>query len=388
MRSSLQSSLTCESQASSSPRLYGRPPNVAAEKPPLMSEEFMWPSDDMSQAPPPPPTIVPAPAEIPPPGYTYPQAVEYTCNETVDRRWTSGFVYTTVFTPSTKGLLRDRLLRTKTPPHVFPRLHEGKLVVDPIAGMIQMPGSIPFVQHTEGHPDEAVTMACSHSLASIRALYPSIADEVENLSLQLRDATFGTEGKDGEPPMIPIYAIPGLKRNDRSVDAKDLPPGSFDGSYNLASTKGEGEGAGVVMPAVQASTPQAAERISLVLQLLHSIQRLILPRSLSKFEYDVTEAHSELNNIVSFGGLEPNGTSCQMNVSSGGFDLAHFIGGHQGSWHTDIGDDWTRWTTVTMVLKLPEGMYAAFFGAARRLILWHRERSWGFLSCSMRSVCP
>ncbi|KAJ6563441.1 hypothetical protein DFH09DRAFT_1279006 [Mycena vulgaris] len=320
------------------PRLYGRPLHVVAEKPPLMSEEFMWSEDIMSKAPRPSATIVSAPAAIPPVGYVYPQAPEYTCNETVDRRWTSGFAYTTLFTPSTKGLLRSRLLQTKTPPNVVPHLYEGKIVVDPIAGMIQMPGSIPFVQHTEGNPDEAVTLACAHSLASIRALYPGIADEVENLSIQLRDATFGRESKDGQLPMIPIYAIPGLKRNDRSVDAKDLPPGSFDGSYNLASTKGEGEGAGV---------------------------RLILPRSLSKFEYDVTEAHSELNNVVSFGGLEPNGTSCQMNVSSGGFDLAHFIGGHQGSWHTDIGDDWTRWTTVTMILKLPEGSDPGAFCLAR-----------------------
>ncbi|KAJ7701592.1 hypothetical protein B0H17DRAFT_1128365 [Mycena rosella] len=352
--------------------------NSMPKKPPLMSEEFMWSDDIMSKAPRPLPTLVPAPAAVPPVGYTYPQAPEYTCNETVDRCWTSGFVYTTLFTPSTKGLLRSRLLQTKTPPNVIPRLHEGKIIVDPIAGMIQMPGSIPFVQHTKGNPDEAVTMACAHSLASIRVLYPGIADEVENLSIQLRDTTFGKEGKDGEPPMIPIYAIPGLKRNDRSVDPKKLPPGSFDGSYNLASTKGEGEGAGVVMPAVQASTPEASERIGLVLRLLHAIQRLILPRSLSKFEYDVTEAHSELNNIISFGGLEPNGTSCQMNMSSGGFDLAHFIGEHQGSWHTDIGDDWTRWTTVTMILKLPEatGSDPGAFCLARCGLYVHEADSW------------
>ncbi|KAK7021470.1 hypothetical protein R3P38DRAFT_2527025, partial [Favolaschia claudopus] len=57
----------------------------------------------------------------------------------------------------------------------------------------------------------------------------------------------------------------------------------------------------------------------------------------------------------SFGGLLPGCTSCQMNVSSDGFDLAHFIGSHQGAWHTDIGDDWTRWTLVTMLLNLPPG---------------------------------
>jgi hypothetical protein len=218
-----------------------------------------------------------------------------------------------------------------------------------------MPAGIPFVQHLRERPDEAVTMACAHTLPSIREAYPDIADRVEDLAIRLRDSTFGTYDSEGLPLLKPIYSLQGLKRNDRSVDAKDLPSGSFDGSYNLASTKGEGEGAGCVMPAVQASTPEAAERIGEVLRVLHELERLLLPRSISKFEHDVTEAHSELNNIVSAGGLDPNTTSTQMNVSSGGFDLAHFIGSHQGSWHTDIGDDWTRWSFVTMVVKLPEG---------------------------------
>ncbi|KAJ7795353.1 hypothetical protein B0H14DRAFT_3554677 [Mycena olivaceomarginata] len=228
--------------------------------------------------------FVPAPAAAVPDPYTYPKADHYECNETIDKRWTRSLCYTTLFTPSEKGLLRDRLLKTKTPP-LLPCVVEGKIVVDPITGMIQMPGSIPFVQHKKDDPDEAVTLA---------------------------------DGKDGEAPMIPIYAIPGLNRNARSVDLKKLPPGSFDGSYNLASTRGEGQGAGVTMPAVHASTPEATEHRTLVLRLLHAIQRLILPRSISKFEYDVTEAHSKLNNIVSFGGLDPNGTSCQMNVGSAG----------------------------------------------------------------------
>ncbi|KAJ6494114.1 hypothetical protein C8R47DRAFT_1070041 [Mycena vitilis] len=335
-------------------QLYGRPQVLPAEKPDLMSEAFMWEDAEISRAPRPSPSLAPAPAAEPPAGYTYPQAEVYNLTPTLDRRFTRGCAYVTLFTPSKRGLLHSRLLRTKTPPNVVPRLYDSKIVVDPIAGMIQMPGSIPFVQHVEGHPDEVVTMACAHTLPSIRQAYPNIADSVERLATELYNETFGCEATEDHPKMLPIYSIAGLKRNDRSVDAKDLPEGSFDGSYNLASTKGEGEGAGCVMPAVQASTPEAAERIGHVLRLLHAIQRYIMPRSISKFEHDVTEAHSELNNVVSFGGLAPNATSCQMNVSSGGFDLAHFIGAHQGSWHTDIGDDWTRWTMVTMVLKLPE----------------------------------
>ncbi|KAJ7716201.1 hypothetical protein B0H16DRAFT_1614389 [Mycena metata] len=336
--------------------LYGRPVHVVTEKPLLMSEEFMWGEDVMSQAPRPAACLDPAPAADPPHPYTYPKADPYTCNETVDKRWARGYCYTTLFTPSEKGLLHS----PAPPAH-----SRGETCNRPDCWNDSDAGKRPFVQHTKDHPDEAVTLACAHSLASIRSVYPGIADEVENLSLQLRDATFGREAENGELPMIPIYAIPGLNCNARSVDARKLPPGSLDGSYNLASMRGEGEGTGVTMPAIQASTPEATERITLVLRLLHAIQRLILPRSISKFEYDVTEAHSKLNNVVSFDGLEPNGTSCQMNVSSAGYDLTHFIGDHQGSWHTDIGDDWTRWTTVTMLLKLPKGSDPGAFCLAR-----------------------
>ncbi|KAJ7173157.1 hypothetical protein C8R46DRAFT_1344751 [Mycena filopes] len=346
-------------------KLYGRPDNLLPEKPDLMSEQFKWDEASVSQAPHPSLVLEPAPAITPPPGYYYPLAATYTLTPDVDRRFARGCAYVTLFSSANKGILQSKLLRTKTPPNVIPRIHESRIVVDPIAGMIRMPGSVPFVQHTKEHPDEVVTMACAHTLGSIREAYPDIADRVDGLAADLRDATFGCSAQEGRPAMQPIYSMAGLKRNARSVNESALPPGSYDGSYNLASTKGEGEGAGVAMPAVQASTPEAAQRISLVLRLLHAIQRLVLPRSITKFEHNVTEAHSELNNVVSFGGLDPGSTSCQMNVSSGGYDLAHFIGAHQGSWHTDIGDDWTRWTMVTMVLKLPEGSDPGAFCLAR-----------------------
>ncbi|KAK7027097.1 hypothetical protein R3P38DRAFT_2527007 [Favolaschia claudopus] len=211
----------------------------------------MWAPDQISSAPRPHSILVPAPAAHPPLGYTYPQGDSYTLTPSMDQRFTRGCAYVTLFTPSKKGILRSRLLQTKTPPNVIPRLDDGKIVVDPISGMIQMPGSVPFVQHIEGRPDEVVTMACAHTLDSIRAAYPDIADDLEDLSLRLRDATFGCEAKPGHPAMKPIYTLQGLKRNDRSVDARDLPPGYFDGSYNLATTKG----CGFYMPSNATSFP-------------------------------------------------------------------------------------------------------------------------------------
>lgn len=342
--------------------LYGQPASfIPPLKPDLTSDQFKWPPAQRSSAPKPlQSTLSPPPAVEPPAGYTYPHAPEYTLSPSRDDRYTRGWAYTAPFIPSLKSFLRERLLCTKTPPKVVPHrfTEDGYPIAEPIPDMIQMPPGIPFTQHTPDNPDEAVTLACAQTPDSIRANAPAhVSQRVDYLCEKLRVLTFGGLFENKEH--TPIYAIPGLKRNARSVSEKKLPADSCDGSYNLASTKGEGEGVGCFIPAVQASTPEARSHITSVLETLHSLRRLIMPLCLSKFEYDVTEAHSELNNIPSFGGLEPNGTSCQMNISSGagGFDLRDFIGDHQGSWHTDIGDDWTRWTMMTLVLKVPPGRY-------------------------------
>jgi hypothetical protein len=50
-----------------------------------------------------------------------------------------------------------------------------------------------------------------------------------------------------------------------------------------------------------------------------------MPLYLSKFEFEISDFHSEINNVMSFGGLMPNGTSCQMNLSSLGKNLSEMI---------------------------------------------------------------
>jgi hypothetical protein len=89
-----------------------------------------------------------------------------------------------------------------------------------------------------------------------------------------------------------------------------------DGLFNLASTLGEGEGAGTVFPAAQSRTAEAKQVIRDLLQLLHKLYRLIMPLCVSNFEWTMAEFGGRFNNLVAFGGLEPGPTSCQLNSSS------------------------------------------------------------------------
>ena len=123
----------------------------------------------------------------------------------------------------------------------------------------------------------------------------------------------------------------------------------------------KGEGLGTFLPAVQANTPTAMSQIATVLVILHSLFRLIMPKCLSKFEQEITDFHSEFNNVFTFGGLEPGGVSAQMNVSALGKLLSFFIGRVQGGWHTDVSDNICRWTLFVLLLRVSPGISCFIF---------------------------
>jgi hypothetical protein len=131
---------------------------------------------------------------------------------------------------------------------------------------------------------------------------------------------------------------------------------SSDGSYSLANTVLEGEGQGTVLPAIQADTQEARAQIASVLKCLHHLYCLIMPLCVSKFEFEISDFHSQINNVMSFGRLMPNGTSCQLNSSSLGRNLSEMIGA-QGSWHTDSKDDLTRLTMFVLLLLVGPSVY-------------------------------
>lgn len=334
-------------------QLYGIPQNldhVQLLTPDLTSEAFLWTKEVLSREGPPPPHLE-RPDPVPDPeGGTYPQAPEFILSERT-RSHTRGYIYTSNWRTADKPANLQRLLKTRMPPKVVPsRDDKGNLIVEAIPGMIKLIPGVPFVYHLDGDPGHPVTVACLQTPQSLSA-YPEIADEIPELTEGLMTLTFGGIDKEGSTRR-PIYGYPGMKRNQRSATVRD---GSFDGSFNLAATVGQGEGQGCFMPAVQLQDPDLQRAITAVTIILHRFYRLVVPRCVSKFEWDVLESHSTMNNIFGFGGFEPNNTGLQMNVSSGFESLAKFIGEQQGALHTDQHDHPPRYTLCTFCFKLPPG---------------------------------
>ena len=306
----------------------------------------------------PPETVIyPHPSVFPPAGYSYPKSSIYKLNETWDCHYTSGWFYTTQHKSMEHLNERDHLLCITTPPNTRPYdFQSGHCCVNPIPGMIQMTPGIPYAHCLNGDKTQMITVACLHTLASL-SHYPD-GQEIHDLATELLQLSWeGQVSQDGTE-LPPVYRIEGLKRNDRSA----IPPTgilTYDGSYNLASTVLKGYGQGIVMPAVQAATTDAQVTMGAVNKCLYSLYRRIMPKMISREEWESIEFNSVDNNVFGFGGLEPNNTGLQMNVSSEikGGSLETAIGLLQGSWHVDKSDDPSCWTFMTLLLRVPPGKY-------------------------------
>lgn len=299
--------------------------------------------------------LVPPPAASPPEGRSYPLSSTWVYEE--DHRYRSRFVYSAAYHLKDIERHRTRLLVTDTPPNVIPKKVDGHFITEDVPGMVRMTPGIPFVYHVNGNRDAVHTVACLHTLESIRP-YPCFS-QVLDLSVQLSKLSWGCKAHNSTPEIPRISRLPGLKLNDRSKNV-DLSTTSFDGSYSLAHTLLEGEGPGTVLPAVQADTRMARSQISSVLKCLNGLYHLVMPLCLSRFELEITDFHSKVNNVMSFGGLMPNGTGCQLNASSLGKILSSVIG-TQGSWHPDFKDDVTRLTLFVLLLLVGPSVYSEFF---------------------------
>ncbi|KAJ7107452.1 hypothetical protein C8R44DRAFT_885465 [Mycena epipterygia] len=299
------------------PRQFGMPlSGILPLEPPL--HLFVWPEESISKAgKPDADKLVPAPAAPPPVAGTYPQAPEYHLNSEPDHSYRRGWRYAAPFFTKDRQIEHERMLNVQMPPNVRPTsfdLSTRSFRADPIPGMVKLPLGIPLVHHLNSDPKQSVTIACAHTLETL--MQYEEGPKVQALVRRLMDLTWGVARSETHPGVPGIFELPGMKRNLRSkhVNLSKLQAG--DGSYNLASTRGEGEGNGVFMPAVQTNTPEAAAIIKEVLQILHELYRLIMPLCISRFEWDMIEFNSLANNVVAFGGLEPRPTSCQLNSSS------------------------------------------------------------------------
>lgn len=320
------------------------PLDTAPIEPPV--DAFRYALDELCKAPPPTDELVIPPASAePPPDATYPKAQPMTlCRDT---RYQRGYVYAASHDVTKQPMLRTHLMSVVVPPGVPPdRQEDGTYIARPIPGMIKMVPGIPYVYHIGGNPDHIMTIGCAQTLESLKH-YPDFPD-ILDASVRLAKLSWGCAAHGDTPSIPPLYTL-GLKRNDRSgnTDGKR----AYDGSYSLATTVIKGEGQGSVAPAVQANTGAAAAQIGSVLTTLHQILRLIMPKCTSRFEREIEAFHSEMNNVVAFGGLEPGTTSCQLNVSSLGDHLTKYMGKDQGGIHTDPHDDSSRMTMVVTLLR-------------------------------------
>ncbi|KAJ6488697.1 hypothetical protein C8R47DRAFT_978432 [Mycena vitilis] len=295
----------------------------------------------------------------------YPQAPEYVLNTELDRSYRRGWRYAAPFHTFNRAQDKQNMLEIQMPPNISPTYYDQdtcSFVADPIPGMVRLPLGIPLVHHIDGNPKHAVTAVCAHSMQTLSE-YPE-AKEIQQLVPRLIQLTWGTSDSGDNPGVPGIFELDGMQRNLRSKhgDPNKLAPG--DGSFNLASTHGEGEGHGHFAPAVQTNTPAAAAIIKEVLQIIHRLYRLIMPLCVSRFEWDMMEFHGYENNVVAFGGLDPGPTSCQLNSSGAANRSANLDTsiGPQGSPHGDFKDDALWFTLFVLLFRLPPGSdLGAFF---------------------------
>ncbi|KAF5329323.1 hypothetical protein D9619_008910 [Psilocybe cf. subviscida] len=307
------------------------------------------------------------PGILPPLGryFPTPPVGGYTLMKT--QAYTRGFVYVANYDLGSMENHKHRLINISTPPLTS---LNGNIVVP---GMIRMEAGIPFAFRFDGDAQRMHTVGCLQTLESLKPYpdYPQIRDA----SVQLAKLSWGCSSDDGSPSIPPVYELEGLKPNDRST-TRPFQDDTHDGSYSLGHTVMKGDGLGTVLPSVQANSAQAVSQISAILKTLHTLRRLVMPKCLSRFENDIWDFHMDFNNVFSFGGLEPNGSSVQLNVSSLGVNLNQAIGMIQGFWHADFLDDPQFWTLFIMLLRIgPDGDPGPFF-LARGGIYVHELGCW------------
>ncbi|KAJ7780779.1 hypothetical protein DFH07DRAFT_949993 [Mycena maculata] len=285
-------------------------------EPPL--EYFKWPANSISKRGKPElDQLIPAPAAPKPEVGCYPQAPIYTLSLEPDHSYRCGWAYSAPYFTENRAIELDRMLKIRIPPHVLPT-HFNKRTrtfrCADIPGMVKLPMGIPLVHHIDGDPKQAVTVVCAHTLETLMDYEEG--PKVKALIPRLMELTWGVAATDTDPGVKGIFELDGMQRNLRSkhVNLSNLVDG--DGSFNIASTRGEGEGHGMFMPAVQTNTPQAAKIIKEVLEILHKLYRLIMPLCISRLEWDMIEFNALENNVIAFGGLNPGPTSVQTNASS------------------------------------------------------------------------
>ncbi|KAF5309401.1 hypothetical protein D9619_012397 [Psilocybe cf. subviscida] len=343
-----------EHQARVHTRTFFGTTSVAGQAvPPIVSplgDEFLFSESELCTAPRPgKSTIQRNPEALAPADVYYPLAPAGGYDLRPSQKYMRGFAYVAAYDLNHKLLHRELLLKTAVPPDIGAKLEKDTFTSVPLPGMVEMVPGVPFAFAYNGDSNRLHTVGCAQTLKSL-CTYPDYSEILEN-SVKLAKLTWGCKPHGKTPAISPIYELPGLKVNDRSSKRASFHHHSQDGSYSLSGTVIKGEGQGTFAPAVQANTTEARLQISSVLQTLHTLYRLVMPKCISKFEMEITDFQSVFNNVFGFGGLGPNGTSVQLNISSVNIKLGESLGA-QGGLHCDRTDCKCRFTFLTLLYRI------------------------------------
>lgn len=133
--------------------------------------------------------------------------------------------------------------------------------------MVEIQAGIPYNVLVNSNNTKAVMVGCFHILHSLGQY--SKRKPIQALIKKLQTQTWERAARTSENfEVSPMYSFLGLKPNDHFGKVKE---GSFEGSYNLASTIMKRNSCGILHPALQISILEAKEQIYDILVTLHSL---------------------------------------------------------------------------------------------------------------------
>ncbi len=176
-----------------------------------------------------------------------------------------------------------------------------------------MPMGIPFVTEVDGDKGCPIFVGCCHNAETLKRLLT--AEEYDVLKMLMEEflqKMYGYIDQAGKP--IPGLIEFFLNKNSRNADPDNT--STVNGSYSIGGTIIKGEGKGIFTPAVQALAGDLYEIRKQLLELIHLFYRIVVPCCVSRLEWDLTEFHSEDNNIFAVEGFRAGPTSVQTNCST------------------------------------------------------------------------
>ena len=127
------------------------------------------------------------------------------------------------------------------------------LIQEPVPGMSQLiPGYASRSNLSTVIGSVWSQEACLHTPCSSLQRWPTIYTQFTELVKKLIPLIWGCAGSNSTSQVTPLFECVAV-HNGRSPGQAE---NSFDGSYNLAATNSEGQGAGLFMPGVQADSSE------------------------------------------------------------------------------------------------------------------------------------